>query len=74
VPHVLRLSSIAEGFPLVVDRHIGHAPTGLHGHDFTELVVILGGRGIHFMRTLADDMLFACGPTGTRVLLVKRLH
>jgi anti-sigma regulatory factor (Ser/Thr protein kinase) len=34
----------------------------------------LGGRGIHFMRTLADDMLFACGPTGTRVLLVKRLH
>jgi anti-sigma regulatory factor (Ser/Thr protein kinase)/anti-anti-sigma regulatory factor len=33
-----------------------------------------GGRGIHFMRTLADDMLFACGPTGTRVLLVKKLH
>lgn len=33
-----------------------------------------GGRGIHFMRTLADDMLFACGPTGTRVLLVKRLR
>ena len=33
-----------------------------------------GGRGIHFMRTLADDMLFACGPTGTRVLLVKKLR
>lgn len=32
------------------------------------------GRGIHFMRTMADDMLFACGPTGTRVLLVKRLR
>jgi anti-sigma regulatory factor (Ser/Thr protein kinase) len=32
------------------------------------------GRGIHFMRTLADDMLFACGAAGTRVLLVKRLH
>lgn len=32
------------------------------------------GRGIHFMRTLADDMLFACGPTGTRVLLVKKLR
>jgi len=32
------------------------------------------GRGIHFMRTLADDMLFACGPSGTRVLLVKRLR
>jgi anti-sigma regulatory factor (Ser/Thr protein kinase) len=32
------------------------------------------GRGIHFMRTLADDMLFTCGPTGTRVLLVKKLR
>jgi anti-sigma regulatory factor (Ser/Thr protein kinase)/anti-anti-sigma regulatory factor len=32
------------------------------------------GRGIHFMRTMADDMLFACGPSGTRVLLVKRLR
>jgi anti-sigma regulatory factor (Ser/Thr protein kinase) len=32
------------------------------------------GRGIHFMRTMADDMLFTCGPTGTRVLLVKKLH
>jgi anti-sigma regulatory factor (Ser/Thr protein kinase)/anti-anti-sigma regulatory factor len=32
------------------------------------------GRGIHFMRTLTDDMLFACGPTGTRVLLVKKLR
>jgi AraC-like DNA-binding protein len=48
VPHVLRLSTIAEGFPLVVDRHVGHAPTGLHSHDFTELVVILGGRGVHY--------------------------
>jgi anti-sigma regulatory factor (Ser/Thr protein kinase)/anti-anti-sigma regulatory factor len=32
------------------------------------------GRGIHFMRTLADDLLIACGPTGTRVLLVKKLR
>jgi anti-sigma regulatory factor (Ser/Thr protein kinase) len=32
------------------------------------------GRGIHFMRTLTDDMLFTCGPTGTRVLLVKKLR
>lgn len=31
------------------------------------------GRGMHFMRTLADDMLFACGPAGTRVLLIKKL-
>ncbi|HOT23411.1 MAG TPA: ATP-binding protein [Thermoleophilia bacterium] len=32
------------------------------------------GRGIHFMRTMADDVLFACGPTGTRVLLTKKLR
>ncbi len=32
------------------------------------------GRGIHFMRALSDDMIFACGPWGTRVLLVKRLR
>lgn len=32
------------------------------------------GRGIHFMRTLADDMMFSCGPRGTRVLLVKRVR
>jgi AraC-like DNA-binding protein len=37
-----------KGFPLVVDRHARHGPTGLHSHDFTELVVILGGRGIHY--------------------------
>lgn len=32
------------------------------------------GRGIHFMRALSDDMMFACGPWGTRVLLVKKLR
>lgn len=32
------------------------------------------GRGIYFMRTMADDLLVACGPAGTRVLLVKRLR
>jgi len=30
------------------------------------------GRGIHFMRTLSDDMQYVCGPLGTHVLLVKR--
>lgn len=34
----------------------------------------VAGRGIHFMRTMSDDMLVACGPGGTRVLLVKRLR
>lgn len=30
------------------------------------------GRGIHFMRTLSDDVQYLCGPLGTHVLLVKR--
>jgi anti-sigma regulatory factor (Ser/Thr protein kinase) len=30
------------------------------------------GRGIHFMRALADAVHYTCGPMGTRVLLVKR--
>ncbi len=34
-------------FPLVCLRHQRHAPTALHTHDFHELVVILGGHGVH---------------------------
>jgi anti-sigma regulatory factor (Ser/Thr protein kinase) len=30
------------------------------------------GRGIHFMRALADAVHYTCGPFGTRVLLVKQ--
>jgi stage II sporulation protein AB (anti-sigma F factor) len=30
------------------------------------------GRGVHFMRALADAVHFTCGPLGTRVLLVKQ--
>ena len=30
------------------------------------------GRGIHFMRALADAVHYTCGPMGTRVLLVKQ--
>jgi stage II sporulation protein AB (anti-sigma F factor) len=32
----------------------------------------VSGRGIHFMRALADAVHFTCGSFGTRVLLVKR--
>jgi AraC-like DNA-binding protein/quercetin dioxygenase-like cupin family protein len=34
-------------FPLKVMRIASHAASGLHGHDFHELVVILGGSGRH---------------------------
>ena len=33
--------------------------------------VATSGRGIHFMRALADAVHYTCGPLGTRVLLVK---
>jgi stage II sporulation protein AB (anti-sigma F factor) len=34
--------------------------------------VATSGRGIHFMRALADAVHYTCGPMGTRVLLVKQ--
>lgn len=33
--------------------------------------VATSGRGIHFMRALADAVHYTCGPLGTRVLLIK---
>lgn len=36
------------GFPLAIYRHKEHKHSGLHAHQFTELVVITGGSGIHF--------------------------
>lgn len=48
VPRVVKLSSLSRDFPLAVLRQPRHGSTELHRHDFTELVVILGGRGIHF--------------------------
>jgi AraC-like DNA-binding protein len=48
MPQVLKLSSLSKGFPLVVSRHPRHGSTRLHSHDFSELVVILGGRGVHY--------------------------
>ena len=34
--------------------------------------VATSGRGIHFMRALADAVHYTCGPEGTHVLLVKQ--
>jgi len=33
--------------------------------------IATSGRGIHFMRALADAVHYTCGPLGTRVLLIK---
>ena len=36
-----------DGFPLAVERREPQEPFGLHGHDFSEVVVVTGGRGTH---------------------------
>ena len=37
----------ADGFPLAVERREPQEPFDLHVHDFSELVVVTGGRGMH---------------------------
>ncbi len=37
----------ADGFPIAIERWEPQEPFGLHGHDFSEIVVVTGGRGLH---------------------------
>src|SRR4051794_40480032 len=37
----------ADGFPLVVTRRDPQEPFGLHSHEFSEIVFITGGSGLH---------------------------
>jgi len=37
----------SDGFPLAVERRNPQEPFGLHTHEFSELVIITGGRGLH---------------------------
>lgn len=39
---------LSEEFPLEINLQYPQGPTGLHGHDFDELVIIQRGRGMHF--------------------------
>ncbi len=36
-----------DGFPIAVERRDPQEPFGLHAHDFSEMVLITGGRGEH---------------------------
>ena len=38
----------AEGLPVAVERQSPQIPLEAHVHDFAEIVLIMGGRGIHF--------------------------
>ncbi|OYP37230.1 helix-turn-helix domain-containing protein [Rhodopirellula sp. MGV] len=37
----------ADGFPIVVERRDPQEPFGLHCHEFSEIVIITGGAGVH---------------------------
>jgi len=37
----------ADGFPIAVERRDPQEPFGLHAHEFSEIVIITGGRGLH---------------------------
>ncbi|MCD0462455.1 helix-turn-helix domain-containing protein [Roseiconus lacunae] len=37
----------SDGFPIVVERRDPQEPFGLHCHEFSEIVIITGGAGVH---------------------------
>lgn len=41
-----------DGFPIAVARRDPQTPFGLHSHEFSEIVLVTGGKGIH---TTGDD-------------------
>lgn len=50
-----------DGFPIVVERRDPQEPFGLHCHEFAEIVIITGGRGLHI--TGEDSYELAAGDT-----------
>ncbi|MFP4381396.1 MAG: helix-turn-helix domain-containing protein [Candidatus Sumerlaeia bacterium] len=49
MPHLMRTATWMpqQEFPLSVRRIEEHRPTSVHQHEFTELVLILSGKGVH---------------------------
>lgn len=57
-----------DGPPLFVVRQFPQAPTALHSHEFSEVVIINSGRGMHFTETdrypvVAGDVFVIVGDT-----------
>ncbi|MEM9585996.1 MAG: helix-turn-helix domain-containing protein [Planctomycetota bacterium] len=50
-----------DGFPIVVERRDPQEPFGLHCHEFSEIVLITGGRGLHI--TGEDSYELSAGDT-----------
>lgn len=51
----------SDGFPIVVERRDPQQPFGLHCHEFAEVVIITGGKGVHI--TGEDSYELATGDT-----------
>lgn len=49
----------ADGFPLAIERRDPQEPFGLHSHEFSEIVIITGGSGLHI--TGEDSWQLALG-------------
>ena len=50
-----------DGFPIVVERRDPQEPFGLHSHEFSEIVIITGGKGVHI--TGEDSYELTAGDT-----------
>ncbi len=56
-----------DGFPIAVERRDPQAPFGAHRHEFSEIVIIVGGRGWHVVGKeswplMAGDVFVIGGP------------
>jgi AraC-like DNA-binding protein len=49
--------SLDQNFPLLINRQLRQGPVELHSHGFSELVVICGGKGVHFSTTDAYEIM-----------------
>jgi len=51
----------ADGFPIAVERRDPQEPFGLHAHEFSEIVIVTGGTGLHV--TGEDSWQLSTGDT-----------
>lgn len=68
----LNFHRFQKGFPLVIKRMPSQTTKNLHTHDFVELVIVLGGNGIHYngkesYEIMAGDCFVVDGAHGYQV-------
>ncbi|TWU31355.1 helix-turn-helix domain-containing protein [Novipirellula artificiosorum] len=59
-----------DGFPIVVERRDPQKPFGLHSHEFSEIVIITGGKGEH----ITGEDSYEIGTGDTFVIGPMRPH